>query len=58
MVRDQLVIDVWGEEICKGLLANTELTFQEAINVLEIEEMVERDAKRFHHKPVFIIAFK
>lgn len=48
-LRDQIVIGVYKDDTRKRLLANTNLTLQKALDLISIEEQVEKDAQCFHN---------
>lgn len=62
MIKDQIGIGVFDESTRKPLLANPKLILQKAIDVLYIEEQIERDAKCLHTKVpivnVFLVTFQ
>lgn len=48
LLRDQIVVGVFREDVRRRLLANEKLSLQGAIDLLTLEEEVENDARYFH----------
>lgn len=48
MLRDQLVVGVFREDIRRKLLADHKLTLKRAVQITEIEEQVDKDSHMFH----------
>lgn len=54
ILRDQLVVSIFLEDIRRRLLTDDKLTLQRSIDLVNIEEDMERDSTLFHRlRPQF-----
>lgn len=48
MLRDQLVVGVYLEDIRRRLLADPKLALQRALDIINVEDQVDKNATYFH----------